>query len=162
MKKIFFICLIMAIATSVFAQEKPEIYDPELNGLEQIQIAIKNAATENKHVLVQVGGNWCGWCILFHQYIKDDAELEKYINDNYKVIHLNWSPDNRNEEALSLLEFPQRFGFPVFVILDETGKRLHTQDSGLLEEGKGYNRNNVMRFFQNWSPKAVNPDSYKK
>jgi hypothetical protein len=48
-----------------------------------------------------------------------------------------------------------RFGFPVFVVLDEKGNIIHIQDSSLLEEGQGYNKEKVLRFFQNWTPKAV-------
>ena len=48
-----------------------------------------------------------------------------------------------------------RFGFPVLVVLDEQGNVIHIQDSALLEEGKGYNQQKVLRFFQNWTPAAV-------
>ena len=48
-----------------------------------------------------------------------------------------------------------RFGFPVFVVLDEEGKVIHIQDSSFLEEGKGYNQEKVLRFFKNWTPAAV-------
>jgi hypothetical protein len=50
-----------------------------------------------------------------------------------------------------------RFGFPVFVVLDEKGKVIHIQDSSFLEEGQGYNREKVLRFFKNWTPNAVKP-----
>ncbi|MBP5772319.1 MAG: thioredoxin, partial [Bacteroidaceae bacterium] len=48
-----------------------------------------------------------------------------------------------------------RFGYPVFVVLDDAGKVIHIQDSGLLEEGEGYNQEKVLRFFKNWTPQAV-------
>jgi hypothetical protein len=63
---------------------------------------------------------------------------------------------------LKQLEYPQRFGFPVFVILNEDGKRLHTQNSGYLEEGKGHDRMKVLTFLQQWSPEALNPELYNK
>ena len=50
---------------------------------------------------------------------------------------------------------PARFGFPVFVVLDSEGNVLHIQDSSFLEEGKGYSEKKVLRFFKNWTPKAV-------
>ena len=48
-----------------------------------------------------------------------------------------------------------RFGFPVFVVLDADGTVLHTQDSSFLEEGQGYNKERVLRFFKCWTPAAV-------
>jgi hypothetical protein len=50
-----------------------------------------------------------------------------------------------------------RFGFPVFVVLDEDGEVIHIQDSSFLEEGQGYSQEKVLRFFKNWTPKAVRP-----
>lgn len=48
-----------------------------------------------------------------------------------------------------------RFGFPVFVIIDNEGKLIHIQDSSFLEEGQGYNQEKVLRFFKNWTPESV-------
>ena len=48
-----------------------------------------------------------------------------------------------------------RFGFPVFVVLDEDGRVIHIQDSSFLEEEQGYNQEKVLRFFKNWTPKVV-------
>ena len=57
---------------------------------------------------------------------------------------------------------PARFGFPVFVVLDERGNVLHTQDSSFLEEGNGYSEKKVLRFLKNWTPKAVKPTDGNK
>ena len=57
--------------------------------------------------------------------------------------------------------YPQRFGFPVFIILDEKGNRIHTQNSAYLEEGKGYNKDKIAEFFEAWRPAALNPANYK-
>lgn len=53
------------------------------------------------------------------------------------------------------LGFPQRFGFPVFVILDENGNRIHTQNSAYLEEGKGHSPAKIAEFLKHWSSAAV-------
>lgn len=59
------------------------------------------------------------------------------------------------EQLMKRLNNPQRFGFPVFVVLDETGTVLHIQDSCFLEEGKGYNEEKVLRFLKSWTPQAI-------
>ncbi len=144
------------------AQEKFNVYNPQADGLQQLRDAVKEASHTNKHVLVQVGGNWCGWCKLFHELTTTDEELKKFIADNYVVVHLNYSKENENLDVLKSLDYPQRFGFPVFVILDGTGKRIHTQSSGYLEEGKGHSQKKVMEFLQQWSPSALDPAHYEK
>jgi len=66
-----------------------------------------------------------------------------------------------NRDEFAKLSYPQRFGFPVLLVLDDKGKLIHTQNSEYLEEGKGYNRDKILQFFQNWSPKALDPATYK-
>lgn len=144
------------------AQEKFNLYNPEADAKSDIANATAKAKKENKHVFIQIGGNWCGWCKLFNDLTTSDQELKTYIAQNYEVVHLNYSKENQNLDVLEQLEFPQRFGFPVFVILDENGKRIHTQSSGYLEEGKGHSKKLVMEFLQSWTPKALDAESYKK
>lgn len=60
------------------------------------------------------------------------------------------------------LEFPQRFGFPCLVVLNEEGRRLHTQNSAFLEKEKSYNKKRLLQFLKNWSPAALDPGNYKK
>ncbi len=164
MRKSILILSLIAVSFGLQAQEKekPTLYNPDLDGMEQIDKAIEAASTSGKHVLVQVGGNWCPWCIKFDRYVKADQELKDFVKKNYVVIHLNVSPDNKNDKSIARLGYPGRFGYPVFIILDGKGKRVHTQDSGILEEEKSYNRKNVMGFFRNWTVKAVDPATYKK
>ena len=97
---------------------------------------------------------------MFDKFVKDDQELTEFVKNNYVVVHLNYSRENKNEECLKRLEFPNRFGYPVFIILDGEGERIHTQNSALLEEGKGYNRKDVMNFFKAWTVAAVDPATY--
>ena len=153
---ILFLCI---LTINIQAQEKAgvQLYNPEANVEEDLVKAIEQAAADKKHVFVQVGGNWCSWCILFHKFIEEDEELKALFDNNFETVRLNYGPENKNEAALEKLDLPQRFGFPVFVILDEKGKRIHTQNSALLEAGKGYDRKKVIEFFNNWSYEAVRP-----
>lgn len=138
------------------------LYHPEANATEDIAQAVKKAAAEGKHVIIQGGGNWCGWCYKFHDFIEKDAELKKLLEDNYVLYHLNYSPDNQNEAVFAKYGYAQRFGFPVLIILDGKGTRIHTQDSGLLESGEGYDRKKVLGMLQAWTPAALDPTTYKK
>ncbi len=162
MKNLLIIILLGLGLQALSAQEKFNLYNPEADAKADIANATSIAKSEDKHVFIQIGGNWCGWCKLFNDLTTTDEELKTYIAENYEVVHLNYSKENQNLDVLEQLEFPQRFGFPVFVILDGNGKRIHTQSSGYLEEGKGHSKKLVLEFLQSWSPKAVDAASYKK
>lgn len=159
--KLLIISAFMFLPAVGMAQEAKKLYDPSLDGMKQIKEAVADAARQSKHVLIQYGGNWCSWCIRFDGFCKSDTAIMKIISDNYIPVKLNYDPANRNYSANEYLGNPVRFGFPVFIILDGKGKVLHTQDSGLLEEGKGYNREKVIRFFTNWTTKALVPEARK-
>lgn len=148
-------------AGTISGQAEKKLYDPSLDGMKQIKEAVASAKTGNKHVLIQYGGNWCPWCIKFDGFCKADAELSKVISDNYVPVKLNYSPENKNEASNEYLGNPARFGFPVFIILDGKGKVLHIQDSALLEEGQGYNKDKVLGFFTNWTASAIIPQKPK-
>jgi hypothetical protein len=96
---------------------------------------------------------------MFADFIGKDKEISEMIDRNFVYIHVNYNPRKPSDEtALKMLKRlgnPGRFGYPVLVVLDGKGKVLHTQDSSLLEEGNGYNRDKVIRFFSNWTPEAV-------
>ena len=163
MKKILTI-VVLAVALfsmAAHAQEQTalkKVYNENINPLEQIDQAVAQAQTEGKFVICQVGGNWCPWCPRFADFITNDSTINSVIEQNFVYIHANYHPRKAGEVGKALmkrLNNAGRFGFPVLVVLDEQGNVLHIQDSGLLEEGKGYNQKKVLSFFQNWTPKAV-------
>lgn len=156
MKKLLATLLFIIAAVPVMAQEvKEKPYNEEINAMTQIDEAVAKAKQEGKFVICQVGGNWCPWCLRFNEFIHADEEISKLIADNFVYIHVNYSPKNKNEEAMKRLGNCTRFGFPVMVVLCMEGNVKHIQDSGYLEEGKGYNKEKVLKFFKNWTPAAV-------
>jgi thioredoxin-related protein len=164
MKKYILGILLATSVLTLAAQDlkKFNLYHPDANAKKELQDAITKAKQEKKHVFVQIGGNWCIWCARFHDFINSDAAVDSLIKADYIVYHLNYSKENKNTGLLTKYEFPQRFGFPVFLILDGNGRLLHTQNSGYLENGnKGYDREAVLGFLQDWRPAALDPKQYK-
>jgi len=137
------------------------IYHPDANATDDIAKAVAQAKQENKHVLIQAGGNWCVWCLRFNRLTTADAQLDSLVKANYIVYHLNYSKENKNEAIFTAYGFPQRFGFPVFLILDKDGKRIHTQNSAYLEQNNYYSKQKVMEFLQSWTPAALDPKQYQ-
>jgi len=153
---------IMFFSVTVFSQEKT-LYDVNADAKQQIADAVKKSAGSGKHVLIQAGGNWCSWCIKFDKFAKADAQIDSIFKASFEIVHLNYSKENKNEAVFASLGYPQRFGFPSFIILDGKGNRVHTQNSEYLEDGKGsYDRNKVFEFLKAWSPFALDPKTYEE
>ena len=157
----FVVLLLTLTANAQTALKK--VYNEEINPLEQIDRTLAKAKADGKFVVCQVGGNWCIWCLRFADFITNDTTISKVIDENFEYIHVNYNPRKsegaeKAQQAAALmkrLDNCGRFGFPVFVVLNADGKVLHIQDSSFLEEGQGYNQEKVLRFFKNWTPKAV-------
>ena len=164
MKRFFFVLLVTIFFTTSNAQTGlKKVYNEDINPLEQIDQTLVKAKSKGKFVICQVGGNWCPWCLRFAAFIANDSTISKVIEDNFEYIHVNYNPKKSGSEAqiqqaealMKRLDNCGRFGFPVFVVLDEEGKVIHIQDSSFLEEGQGYNQEKVLRFFKGWTPNAV-------
>ena len=162
-RNLLLIIILPLFFTNLQAQtQKAQIYNPQANAQKQIAEAVKKAKQEGKHVFLQIGGNWCSWCVMMHKFYTKNTKIDSMMRANYVVEMINYSKENKNLDVLASLDFPQRFGFPVIVILDENGKRIHTQNTLYLEKGRGYSEERFMEFLYNWSPAALNPDNYKK
>lgn len=158
MKKLFFTLFFSLIVMFASAQTmaKP-LFDEKIDPIAQIDEAVSKAKGEGKYVVCQVGGNWCKWCRWFGQFIVDDADIAKVINDSFVYIHVNYGKKTEpfTQQVIERLKNPGRFGFPVLVILDSDGNVIHTQATEYLEEGQGYNKERVLGFFNHWTPEAV-------
>jgi len=161
MKKILFAMLFL-MSAMLYAQDKVQIYDPLADARNDLRQAIQLAGQENKHVLVQVGGNWCPWCVKLHDLFVSDTVIDSILKADYVLVRINYSKENKNPETMALLEYPQRFGFPVLIILDAEGNRLHTQNTAYLEQDKGYNAEKVKGFLLDWNRAAINPVSFQE
>ncbi len=160
--KLLILSVLLFVFISINAQEKEKVYDPNIDATQQIDDAILKAKKEGKHVYLQIGGNWCSWCIMMHRFYSSDAKIDSTMNANFVVEMVNYSKENPNTEVMTELGFPQRFGFPAVVILDGDGNRIHTQNTICLEEDRGYNPKKFLKFLYNWSPAALAPESYEK
>ncbi len=157
-----FIALVLTIAVKAQTGLK-KVYNVNINPIEQIDQAIVKAKSEGKFVICQVGGNWCSWCLRFADFITNDTTISRIIAENYEYIHVNYNPRKslgaekmeQGKALMKRLNNAGRFGFPVLVVLDQDGKVIHIQDSGLLEDGESYNQKKVLDFFNGWTPKAV-------
>jgi len=108
---------------------KFNLYKPTENAVKEIDKAVKEAKASGKYVFIQIGGNWCIWCARFHDFVGTDKSLDSLMKANFVVYHLNYSKENYNKEIMAKYGFPQRFGFPVFLVLNAEGTLIHTQNS---------------------------------
>jgi len=164
---LFLVCILFSMLQCA-AQTTVKPYNENQDPKADLKKALDLAKKENKHVLIQFGGNWCPWCLRFHALVKGTTKVDSLMNANYIYLLINVpkEKDKRDYSLFKEFEYPNRFGYPVFVILDKDGKKLHTQDSDAFEypnpNVKGYDTLKVVRFLTMWNPKALDPATYQK
>lgn len=134
------------------AAETAGVYDPQADGLKQLEAASAAAKVDGRRILVIVGGNWCTWCRALDGLIASNRQISAELSSHWVVVHLNYSKENKNLPAMERLGNPQELGFPVLVVVSPELKVLHTQETGSLETADkatpGHDPKKVLEFLR--------------
>jgi thiol:disulfide interchange protein len=125
-------------------------FDPSRDAAKDIREAVSEARRTGRRVLLDVGGDWCVWCRRLDSLFESHPDLEKYRDEHYVTVKVNWSKENKNEKVLSA--YPKIPGYPHLFVLRDDGVLLHSQDTSELERGKGHDPEKVMAFLKRWAP----------
>ena len=125
-------------------------FDPLRDPARDLETAKVEAQRGGKRILLDVGGEWCSWCHILDKLVEGDAEIRSSRDANFVWMKVNYSEENQNKAFLS--PYPEIKGYPHLFVLDAEGKLLHSQFTGDLEKGKGYDRRKVLAFLKEWAP----------
>lgn len=88
-----------------------------------------------------------------------DQTVKDELAAGFEVVHVNYSKENKNLEAMRRLGDPEKLGFPVLLVLSPALEVLHTQESGALESGQpgtvGHDPEKVLAFLREWSGRSA-------
>ena len=125
-------------------------FDPKRDPVADLETAKVEAMRGGKRIMVDVGGEWCSWCHILDKFVEEDAEIRSFRDAHYVWLKVNYSEENENKPFLSA--YPEIKGYPHLFVLDADGKLLHSQFTGELEKGKGYDREKFFAFLKAWAP----------
>lgn len=147
--------LLTALRAAEYPQMGADVYDPHADGQQLIDAALTRARTEHKNVLLVFGANWCIWCHRLHDTLVNDPEVAAKLQRDYLVVSIDVNTRHgkaRNAAVNTRYGNPIRFGLPVLVVLDSSGKPLTTQETGALEDGSAHSPAKLMTFLDLWAP----------
>jgi thiol:disulfide interchange protein len=143
MKKIFLSVLLLAAALPAQAATapKPSIanlqqlpvvtmqpYDEAANADAQVAAAFARARKSHKRVLIDLGGNWCGDCIVLANFLQL-PEMQRFMTAHYEKVFVDVGRFDRN------LKIPARFGFkarlegvPMILVATPDGRLVNGND----------------------------------
>jgi thioredoxin-related protein len=152
MKQLLFSIMLFCLSLTVYAQVSDSLtkFDPTRNPFDDLKSAVGIATESKKRIILDVGGEWCIWCHRIDAFMQSNEEIKILLEENYVVVKVNFSKENKNEKFLS--QYPAIEGYPHFFVLESDGKLLHSQNTGELEKDKDYDKEKFVAFLNKWKP----------
>jgi thiol-disulfide isomerase/thioredoxin len=155
------LCFTLVLSALLFpipvgGADKPterKIYDESANGDKQVADATVIARRERKHILLQFGANWCGWCLKLHKLFESDKSIHEELGTNYVLVLVDVNEGHNKDFAAK--HGADKHGIPFLAVLNRDGKAITTKDTGDLEEGNHYSPEKVSTFLKTWEPGAI-------
>lgn len=118
-------CIALAAFVALAKTSTPEGW------LDDYDAALKKAAAENKHVVIDFSGSdWCGWCKRLDEEVFATDEFRKGAAEKYVLLMVD-SPRDKSlltpEAAKNNPKLVEKFnveGFPTVVVLDSKGEEV--------------------------------------
>lgn len=125
-------------------------YDPGRDPFADLRDTTSRAEAEGKRILLEVGGEWCGWCHRLDLFIREHPQIAGELRAGFLIMKVNYSPENRNEAFLS--QYPEIHGYPHIYVMERDGTLLHSQRTNVLEDGPSYSEEAILEFLRAWAP----------
>lgn len=122
-------------------------YDEKQDPAADLARTIERASAENKRILIQVGGEWCGWCHRMSKYMAANEKVRQLLDEHFVVMMVTYPAEN----VESFLEsYPDVPAYPHLFVLEPDGTFLHSQGTAELEHEKSYNEEVFCKFLNDW------------
>lgn len=148
---------------SAAAQEYPakglDVFDPQANGMAQVNAGLERAKAERKSVVVMFGANWCGWCHRLNDSFESDPVLIAHFRDDFVLVKVDVNAKTgkqRNRDVVERFGKPTKLGLPTLLLLAPDGTVLATQKTGEWEtrDGKAYRRSAIQATLAEWAERG--------
>ena len=148
-----FVFSLVPVRQSVAQMAPPRVnknlYSATADAKADIAAALTQASRENKRIILDFGGNWCGDCqvldIYFHQ--SPNAEL---LAKSFVVVHVDLGRMDKNVDVADKYGVPLKKGVPALAVIDSRGKVLYSQKTGEFENMRNMSVDSVTTFLNRW------------
>jgi len=128
---------------------KKHLYSETADPKSDIAAALKQARAENKRVILDFGGDWCGDCQVLDIYMHQSPNAE-LLDKHFIVVHVDIGHMDHNVDIPEKYGVPINKGVPALAVLDAHGKLLYSQKTGEFENMRNMNSASVTEFLNKW------------
>jgi hypothetical protein len=126
------------------------LFQPTANATVSLKAALNKANRENKHVLVEFGGNQCDSCSRLNAAFTQDAEIAAAFRKGFVLVLVDID-SNQNLVSQYVQDETQEKRVPFLALLNKEGKVLKRQPTDELSGGSRLDVGKVKQFLQQWS-----------
>ena len=128
-------------------------YDEGANADAAVDAAFARARQSRKRVLIDLGGNWCGDCIVLANLMQL-PELKRFLGAHFEIVSVDVGRFNKN------LQIPARFGVvdrlksggvPAIVVAEPDGTFVNQEDISALEDARHMTPQAIADWLAQWA-----------
>jgi len=127
-----------------YSQGYDSARDPFIDG----RAALKLAQETKRRVLIEVGGNWCSWCLQLDKFLAENHQLREQLHRHFVILKVNISEANDNAEFMAGL--PKPLGYPHIYVAEADGRIIFSKDTAQLLENSRYSVQRFQQFINKW------------
>lgn len=168
MKSPFLALALLAAATPALALPAPHLtlssladlpvvertpYNEAANASADVAAAFARAKKSGKRVLIDMGGNWCGDCIVLANLMQL-PQMKTFMAAHFEVVVVDVGRFDKN------LAIPARFGMvdrlknggvPAIIVAEPDGKMVNTGDISALEDARHMTPQSIADWLAKWA-----------
>ena len=135
MKKLALIACLLLTASYAWSEDSHLPYDESANAEIDLAYAITEANKVNKHVLIEMGANWCPDCRTLGRYFQR-ADIKAWLDERFVVVAVDVGEWDKNLEIAERYGNPISEGIPSLVVLDSKGVMQFATLAGVLASAR--------------------------
>lgn len=123
-------------------------YDPARDPFVDGRAALQLAQQTNRRIFIEVGGNWCSWCLQLDKFLDENQHIREQLHQYFVVLKINVSEKNDNAEFMA--GFPKPLGYPHIYIAEADGTIILSKDTAQLLDNSRYSATRFQQFIDKW------------
>src|SRR5712692_4182679 len=128
---------------------KTDLYPADANARNEIEEALKLAATDRKRVLLVFGANWCYDCHVLDRALHEGA-AGKIVSESFVLVHVDIGEVSNNLDLAKQYKTPLDKGVPAVAILGSDGELLYGSRDGEFEAARRMMKKDLVAFLNRW------------
>jgi thioredoxin-related protein len=132
---------------------KKDLYPADADARREIEDALKQAATENKRVLLIFGGNWCYDCHVLDRALHEGS-AGQVMKESFLLVHVDIGEGDKNLDLAKKYKIPLEKGVPAVAILGGDGRLLYSSGDGEFEAARKMLKRDLAAFLIRWRESA--------